>query len=103
MIRALIVLSLVLIVGCDGHTVLSGNVVNGDGEPLVNARIKLTQNGHRVGVDESSDEGAFCVGGCHEPSRDPLDLVVEMKGYRTESRRVTPETLTEMRIVLERK
>ena len=104
MIRAFILLSLALLAGCDGHTILSGNVVNGDGEPLVGAKITLTQNGHSVGIEEeSSDEGTFSVGGCHAPSHDPLDLVVEMDGYKTDNRRVPPEHVADMRIVLEHK
>jgi hypothetical protein len=103
MYRVLAPLLLVAVLGCDGHTTFSGRIVDVDGKPIPGAKVTVTQDGHRVGIEQESDaDGAFYVGGTHAPSHDPLDFQVHKNGYVDDSRRVPPESTGNMRIVLER-
>lgn len=103
MLRLLVLVVVVAIVGCDGHTTFSGQIVDGDGQAVSGAKITVTQNGHRVGIERvSQTDGAFDAGGTHAPSSDPLEIQVRKDGFKVSSRRVAPESVSDMRIVLER-
>lgn len=94
---------LALFVGCDAHTVCSGKIVDGDGNPIPGATVRLTKHGRPIGADnESKEDGTFQVGGTHSPTGDPLELTVRKDGFREDSRRLPPISDSTMRIVLER-
>ena len=96
-------LLLILTIGCDGFTTLKGQIVDGDGKAISDAKIAIMQNGHRVGVEQTSKvDGSFSVGGTHAPSHGALDFRVRKEGFRDDIRRVPSESNGNMRVVLER-
>lgn len=97
MCRVLISLLLLVAAGCDGYTRLQGKIVDGDGNPIPEAKVSLDR-----WESKSASDGSFDVGGTHAPSHDPLAFTVTKDGFKTDIRHVPPESNSHMRVVLER-
>ncbi|MCE9545454.1 MAG: carboxypeptidase-like regulatory domain-containing protein [Planctomycetia bacterium] len=69
--------------GCDGHTTVSGRVVDQTNVGISGAEVSLTLNGSAVGVPLKSTDnnGSFFVGGTHAPGHFPLQLDVKKDGF----------------------
>jgi hypothetical protein len=102
--RLLAPIVLSLIIGCDGYTAAGGHIVDGNGTPLAEATITMTQSGDDVGIPESSGaDGSFHASGSHAPSHDPLMFRVKKDGFRDHTQHIPAGIVDEdMRIVMER-
>jgi hypothetical protein len=95
--RIAICLMLVLFIGCDGYTELKGRIVDGEGNPIPDAKVTFDRWN-----STSKPDGAFHVGGTHAPSSAGLNFTVTKDGFKPDTRRIPPEDNDKMRIVLER-
>lgn len=84
---SLVVLSLYALVGlsgCDGHTTVSGTIVDSSGKPINAAEVSLMLDDEVIGDPDTTNEaGGFFVGGVHSPGHSPLSLVIDADGYQS--------------------
>ncbi|MCA9075669.1 MAG: carboxypeptidase regulatory-like domain-containing protein [Planctomycetaceae bacterium] len=102
--RSLFVGFLVILAGCDGFTSVDGTVVDGDGNPVEGASIRVWRGDAQLGTDALSDsDGRFHQSGSHAPGSAPIDYVVSKSGFKSDRRKLKPnKEYWHMRIVLER-
>jgi hypothetical protein len=71
-------------IGCDGHTTISGHVLDEDGAAIPGATVNLADGKYPVGIESTSEaDGTFFVGGTHSPHSDTVNLTVEKDGYNS--------------------
>ena len=91
--------------GCDGHTRISGRVIDERGDPVEGARIGVFQGSSEIDIGATSDaRGQFEAGGTHGPGWYRITLVVRKEGFKDGSQQLSPnEKHDNVRVVLERK
>jgi hypothetical protein len=98
-------IALACAMGCDGYSTVSGVVVDGDGAPIAEARVRVTLEGDDLGIGSTTDAtGAFAERGTHRPGKSGVfDVRVEKPGFRPDQRWLPLfHRDTSLRIVLER-
>jgi len=82
--RALSLLLLLSVAGCDGFTHISGKVTDTNGKPIQGAEVRMkTISGGRDDKVKTDTEGSFTVGFSHAPWNVDLLLTVSKDGYKT--------------------
>src|SRR5262249_48125581 len=93
--------------GCDGHTAVTGRVVDPDGKPVPGATVKLTQQPDNPGNNPTSTattdgEGRFSVGITQAPTKTmPFLFEVIKEGFVGHEERLTGTAGYQKEIVLQ--
>jgi hypothetical protein len=87
-IRAVTVVLLLSLAGCDGFTHIKGKVVDANGKSIQGALVEMkTVSGGRDDQVKTDADGSFSVGFTHAPFNVDLAVTVSKEGYNTFEKR----------------
>ena len=76
------ILLILILIACDGGTLLKGVVKDSSGVPIEGAKVTLVEvSANRSRTMETGSDGRYTVGMTHAPSAVTLKLIVEKEGY----------------------
>lgn len=79
---AVVLVFLLIVLGCDGATRVTGNITDEDGKPIADALIVLEVDG-RKDERRSNAAGFYEVGLTHAPFKSKAKLSVSKTGYQS--------------------
>ena len=78
------VITIFLILGCDGGASAKGKILDEQGKPIKDAKVVLdVDNGDRKFETKSNTDGNYYLGGVVAPYRLRTKLIVSKDGYQT--------------------
>jgi hypothetical protein len=77
-----LIIFVLIVLGCDGSTNISGKVVDESGKPIVNAKVNL-KIGTEIKNTETKTDGSYTIFETHAPFKMTYKLTVTKEGFQT--------------------